>query len=107
VDPGVGSRAPAEERRSGGAEERTIPDQERIAGRDEDASTQRVQVQVNGVARRVPAPHHVSQLLEMLGMADRRVAVAVNRQVLLRSQRSGFELAEGDRVEILEAVGGG
>lgn len=66
-----------------------------------------VQVQVNGVPRRIPAPHHVSQLLEMLGMGGRRVAVAVNREVLLRSQLSGFELAEGDRVEILEAVGGG
>jgi sulfur carrier protein len=43
----------------------------------------------------------------MLGMGGRRVAVAVNREVLLRSQLPGFELAEGDRVEILEAVGGG
>ena len=85
-------------------QEKAIPDQERIAGGDEDAS---VQVQVNGVSQRIPAPHHVSQLLGMLGMADRKVAVAVNREVLLRSQRSGFELAEGDHVEILEAVGGG
>lgn len=103
-------------------EETTIPDQEPIAGRYEgrpgvagrragqatEASDDGgVQVQVNGVSRRIPAPHHVSQLLEMLGMTGRRVAVAVNREVLLRSQISGFELTQGDRVEILEAVGGG
>jgi len=104
-------------------EDRTISEQERISveiragqsggagrsaeqsdGQSHDAS---VQVQVNGQSRRVPAPHRVSQLLEMLGMGGRRVAVAVNREVLLRSQLCEFELAEGDRVEILEAVGGG
>ncbi len=66
-----------------------------------------MRVQVNGESKRVPAPHHVSQLLEMLGMGGQRVAVAVNRNVLIRSQLAGYELAEGDRVEILEAVGGG
>jgi sulfur carrier protein len=35
------------------------------------------------------------------------VAVAVNRDVVPRSTFATHRLAEGDRVEILEAVGGG
>jgi sulfur carrier protein len=49
----------------------------------------------------------VAALLETLELAGKRVAVAVNRSVVVRSRYAEFELAEGDRIEILEAVGGG
>jgi len=49
----------------------------------------------------------VAGLLEVLGLAGRRVAVAVNRSVVPRSHHASHVLADGDRVEILEAVGGG
>jgi sulfur carrier protein len=62
---------------------------------------------VNGANRAVPAECTVSVLLEDLGLADRRVAVAVNRDVVPRSTFATRRLAAGDRVEILEAVGGG
>lgn len=62
---------------------------------------------VNGHPRRVPSPCTVSELLASVGMGGRRVAVAVNRDVVIRSQHATFTLSEGDRVEILEAVGGG
>lgn len=65
-----------------------------------------LQVQVNGEPRAVPAPGTVAALLEALAMR-RRVAVAVNREVVPRSAYGSFALSAGDRVEILEAVGGG
>ena len=40
-------------------------------------------------------------------MEGRRVAVAVNRDVVPRSLYGSVELSADDRVEILEAVGGG
>ena len=46
-------------------------------------------------------------LVEILGLAGRRVAVAVNRDVIPRSAFGSRRLLSGDRVEILEAVGGG
>jgi sulfur carrier protein len=49
----------------------------------------------------------VSGLLALLGMAERRLAVARNRSVVPRSRYGSEPLAPGDRVEILEAVGGG
>jgi sulfur carrier protein len=62
---------------------------------------------VNGEAREVPAGTSVQALLGLLGLEGRRVAVAVNRQVVPRSAYDGQRLAAGDRVEVLEAVGGG
>lgn len=62
---------------------------------------------VNGEPQALSPPCSVADLLETLKMSGRRVAVAVNREVVLRSQYKGVELADGDRIEILEAVGGG
>lgn len=49
----------------------------------------------------------VDQLVSSLGLETRRIAVAVNRDVVPRSQFDDHALAAGDRIEILEAVGGG
>jgi sulfur carrier protein len=46
-------------------------------------------------------------LLESLGITGQRIAVAINRDVVPRSTFDTHRLAPGDRVEILEAVGGG
>ena len=55
----------------------------------------------------MPAPCTVQELVDRLALDRRRIAVAVNRDVVPRSAFSGRALAMGDRVEILEAVGGG
>jgi sulfur carrier protein len=62
---------------------------------------------VNGEPQTLTPPCSVVDLLETLEMRDRRVAVAVNRDVIVRSRYKEVELADGDRIEILEAVGGG
>jgi sulfur carrier protein len=64
-------------------------------------------IRLNGQARHVPVGCRVSDLLELLALERRRVAVAVNREVVPRSAHATRTLAAGDRVEILEAVGGG
>ena len=62
---------------------------------------------VNGEARAVPAGCTVAALLGRLGLDARRLAVAVNRDVVPRTRFARHALSAGDRVEILEAVGGG
>ena len=62
---------------------------------------------VNGESRPLPQPCTVRALLDSLELEGRRVAVAVNRDVVPRSRFDSHALAAGDRVEILEAVGGG
>jgi len=64
-------------------------------------------VVVNGEARDLPAGTTVAQLVLQLGLADRRVAVEVNRGIVPRSEHAARRLADGDRVEVVAAIGGG
>ncbi len=64
-------------------------------------------IQVNGEPVSIPSGCTISQLLTILEMADRRLAVAHNRGVVPRSRYGTVVLSHGDRVEVLEAVGGG
>lgn len=66
-----------------------------------------IAIQVNGEAQPIAAGTSVAELVASLGLGDRRVAVAVNREVVRRGDYASARLAAGDRVEILEAVGGG
>ena len=60
-------------------------------------------VTVNGEALDVPTDCTVGTLAPN----QRGVAVAVNREIVPRSRWGESRLAEGDRVEILEAAQGG
>ena len=46
-------------------------------------------------------------LLCRLELADQRVAVEVNREIIPHSEFNRYQLNENDRVEIIQAVGGG
>jgi sulfur carrier protein len=70
-------------------------------------SEQVLQVLVNGEAREVPAGCTVDRLLDLLGVQRRRIAVSINRTIVPRSSFRSVALAADDRIEILEAVGGG
>ncbi len=65
------------------------------------------EIVVNGFPQHVQPGCTVAALLDDLDMTGRRVAVARNRAIVPRSRFGSETLAEGDRVEILEAVGGG
>lgn len=73
----------------------------------EPLSRQRLELHVNGDPREVAPGCTVAGLIDALGLAGRRVAVAINRDVVPRSAFARRRLGAGDRVEILEAVGGG
>ncbi|QRN52832.1 sulfur carrier protein ThiS [Dyella caseinilytica] len=49
----------------------------------------------------------VTQLLHEAGYGGRRVAVEVNQEIVPRSVHDGHALRDGDRVEIVHAIGGG
>ena len=64
-------------------------------------------LEVNGEQREAPVGCTIEGLLASLELTGRRVAVAVDRNVVPRSQHAAVTLRGGERVEILEAVGGG
>jgi len=65
------------------------------------------QIRVNGRSRTVASGCTLAELVASLELDRRRVAVAVNRDIVPRSRFDAHALSAGDRVEILEAVGGG
>ncbi len=67
-----------------------------------------IDVVINGETQTVPEGSTVRSLLERLGIADREgTAVAVNMEVVPRSAHATTPLQTGDRIEIVQAVGGG
>lgn len=49
----------------------------------------------------------ILDLLQAQGLAERRVAVEVNGEIVPRGRHATHALREGDRVEIVHALGGG
>ena len=66
-----------------------------------------IEVNVNGAAQRLESDTDVAALLERLQLAGKRVAVERNGEIVPRSRFAQTALANGDRLEIVVAVGGG
>lgn len=62
---------------------------------------------VNGTPQSLPEGSTVSHLLERMALAGKRVAVEHNGAIVPRSQHPLAPLSDGDRLEIVVAVGGG
>lgn len=66
-----------------------------------------MEVFINGEPREVEEGLTVAELLQLLHVSPRGVAVEVNLQIIPREQHPQRRLAEGDRLEIVTLVGGG
>ena len=63
---------------------------------------------VNGRPRTLPARSStVADLIRDLACEGKRIAVEKNGEIVPRSRYAEIALAEGDRIEIVGAVGGG
>jgi sulfur carrier protein len=66
-----------------------------------------MQIILNGEPRQIDADATIDRLLDQLGFAGRRLAVEVNRRIIPRSQHASHRLQADDRVELVQAIGGG
>ena len=62
---------------------------------------------LNGNAREYPDKLSASELLRSLGLADKRLALEVNQEIVPRSAFDNHIINPGDHVEIIHAIGGG
>lgn len=62
---------------------------------------------LNGEPASVPDAVTVADFLTSLGMPEKGVAVERNREIVPKSMYASTRLAEGDRIEIVQFVGGG
>jgi sulfur carrier protein len=66
-----------------------------------------MQIFINGEARCFDDAPTLADVLAAAGLAGRRVAVEVNREIVPRGRHESHRLGEGDVVEIVQALGGG
>jgi len=66
-----------------------------------------ITVTLNGAPRELPAALTFGQLVESLELAGRRIAIERNGEIVPRSTFADARVADGDRIEVVVAVGGG
>ena len=66
-----------------------------------------IQVTVNGAAQRLEAQLDIASLLKNLDMHGKKVAVEKNGEIVPKSAHAATLVQDGDRLEIVVAVGGG
>jgi sulfur carrier protein len=66
-----------------------------------------ITVSINGEPRQFEQAMRFSELVNHLGLTGKRVAVERNGEIVPRSEFSMRSVADGDRLEIVVAVGGG
>jgi sulfur carrier protein len=69
--------------------------------------TTSIRITLNGAPRELAEPLTFAQLIEELRLAGRRLAVERNGEIVPRSRFEEARLANGDRIEVVVAVGGG
>ena len=66
-----------------------------------------MKITLNGEPREIDAETSLLQFLTDAGLAEKRIAVEINRRIVPRSTFAEQSIQEGDRIEIVHAIGGG
>jgi sulfur carrier protein len=66
-----------------------------------------IAVSINGVTRQLPDSTSVAALIEEMGLVGKRIALERNGEIVPRSSFAAQQLADGDKLEVVVAVGGG
>jgi sulfur carrier protein len=64
-------------------------------------------IQLNGKNREIPDNSSAQELVALLGLTGKRLAMELNREIVPRSTYADTRLHEGDQIEIVHAIGGG
>lgn len=66
-----------------------------------------MQVYINGESRTLAENLSIQDLIKLLGLENKRIAIELNQEVISRSGFATHNLCEQDRIEIIHAIGGG
>lgn len=66
-----------------------------------------IRLTVNGESHDIEDGATIAQLIDTLRLTGRRIAVERNGDIVPRSQHASEQLSDGDRLEIVHAIGGG
>lgn len=66
-----------------------------------------IQIVLNGEAKTLPTAMTCAGLIAHLSLTGKRVAIECNGEIVPKSRHAEYMLADGDRLELVVAVGGG
>ncbi|WP_345774483.1 sulfur carrier protein ThiS [Pontibacterium granulatum] len=66
-----------------------------------------IRLTVNGESMQLFSANNVQELLDKLHLGNQRIAVELNSEIIPRSLHAKTRVREGDRIEIVRAIGGG
>jgi len=66
-----------------------------------------MKIQLNGESRDIPASSTAQDLVELLELTGKRLAMEVNLEIVPRTTYAQHPLCDGDKIEIVHAIGGG
>ena len=66
-----------------------------------------IEITVNGNSRQLSESSSVMDLVDVMAIKGKRIAIEVNGEIVPASQHADHLLAAGDKVEIVGAIGGG
>jgi len=62
---------------------------------------------LNGINKQIDPSSTIEQLLQSLDLGEKRLAVEINEHIIPRSDFASHILSESDKIEIVQAIGGG
>ncbi len=66
-----------------------------------------ITIHVNGASRELAEACSIAKFIDELGYTGKRIALEKNGEIVPRSQYATQNLSDGDKLEIVVAVGGG
>ncbi len=64
-------------------------------------------ITLNGEQRQLPDHFTAAQLVDLLELSGKRMAMEINREIVPRSTFAEHVIRAGDQIEIVGAIGGG
>ena len=66
-----------------------------------------IKIFINGDLKKFPTETNIVSVLESLNISSKHIAIEINENLVFRSDWQETNLKDGDKVEIVKAIGGG
>ena len=66
-----------------------------------------IKIIVNGDSKEVASDSNIFSFLQSLKISTKHIAIEINESLIFRSNWEETTLKEGDKIEIVKAIGGG
>ena len=66
-----------------------------------------IKIFINGDLKKFPQEINIVSVLESLNISSKHIAIEINESLIFRSDWKKTNLKDGDKVEIVKAIGGG